>query len=285
MQCPTRKEVLSKRYWRPSQWNGYAAETGDYSQCKICDGDMIASWRTSAEQRPPASNSSAMPCPDRDSSGASSPKRFRSTVEHVPKEAHQLIELLLHFKSHKCSDFIYQWMGLPRKVRKLYSYNGAIRCQDNSDPRHYFCKIDDQHYFDPTNWVYALAMRMMMPQMMKDINWNNETKGDIFESILGCQYLVSHGFLKQPMTSLERHIGTVAAIFEAFAWFTHKLCGSVGHGNPESILRWATWILDMVAWRQKRDSAVGTIVVVEDLDDYDFDLEPRTKCHALRIGN
>ena len=51
------------------------------------------------------------------------------------------------------------------------------------------------------------------------------------------------------------------------------------------ILRWATWILDMVAWRQKRDSAVGTIVVVEDIDDYDFDLEPRTKCHALRMGN
>ena len=247
---------------------------------------MTAWWRASAEQWPPASNSSAMPCPDRDSSGESSPKKkSRSTVEKIPEEAHQLIELLLHFKSHMCSEFIYQWMELPRKVRKLYSYNGAIRCQDDSDPRHYFCKIDDQHYFDPTNWVYALAMRIMMPELMKEVHWNNETKGDIFESILGCNYLVSHGFLKQPLTSLETHIGAVAAIFEAFAWFTHKLCLSVGHQNPDLILRWATWILDMVAWRQKRDSAVGTIVVVEDIDDYDFDLEPRTKCHALRMGN
>ena len=250
---------------------------------------MIRWWKTSAEQRPPASNSSAMPCPDRDSSGESSPKKkSRTTVEKIPEEAHQLVELLLYFKSDKCSAFLYQWMDLPRRTRKLYSYNGAIRCQDNSDPRHYHCKIDDQHYFDPTNWVYALAMRIMMPEMMKEVHWNNETKGDIFESILGCNYLVSHGFTassKRRLTSLETHIGAVSAIFEAFAWFTHKLCLSVGHQDPDLILRWATWILDMVAWRQKRDSAVGTIVVVEDIDDYDFDLEPRTKCHALRMGN
>ena len=197
----------------------------------------------------------------------------------------QIIDLLVHFRSHMCSEFVYRWMELPRKVRKVYSYNGAIRCRDDSDPKHYFCQVDKQSYFDPTNWVYALTMRLMMPHMMKDIEWNNETKGDIFESILGCNYLVSHGFLKEPLTSLETHIGAVSAIFEAFAWFTHKLCLSVGHQDPDLILRWATWILDMVAWRQKRDSAVGTIVVVEDLDDYDFDLEPRTKCHALRMGN
>ena len=237
-------------------------------------------------------HSSAIPCRDRTPPPPTrATKRARPMPkeamdpDHVPKEAMDLIELLVHFRSHMCSEFVYRWMELPRKVRKLYSYSGAIRCQDDSDPKHYFCKIDDQHYFDPTNWVYALAMRIMMPEMMKEVHWNNETKGDIFESILGCNYLVSHGFLKQPLTSLERHIGAVAAIFEAFAWFTHKLCLSVGHQNPDSILRWATWILDMVAWRQKRDSAVGAIVVVEDLSDYDFDFQPRIKCHALRLDD
>ena len=87
-------------------------------------------------------------------------------MEKIPEEANQLIELLLHFKSHMCSELIYRWMELPRKVRKLYSYSGAIRCQDDSDPKHYFCDKSQQHYFDPTNWVYALAMRMMLPQMM-----------------------------------------------------------------------------------------------------------------------
>ena len=113
--------------------------------------------------------------------------------DHVPKEAMDLIELLVHFNSHRCSDFVYRWMELPRRVRKVYSYNGAIRCRDGSDPKHYFCQIDKQHYFDPTNWMYALTMRLMMPQMMKEVGWNNETKGDIFESILGCQYLLAHG--------------------------------------------------------------------------------------------
>ena len=39
----------------------------------------------------------------------------------------------------------------------------------------------------------------------------------------------------------------------------------------------------MVAWRQRRDEAIGTIVLDDDLDTYDFDIvEPRIKCHALR---
>merc|ERR1712023_130699 len=57
-----------------------------------------------------------------------------------------------------------------------------------------------------------LRKTTLLRLLRSTINWNNETKGDIFESILGCQYLVSHGFLKKPMTSLERHIGTAAAL-------------------------------------------------------------------------
>ena len=195
--------------------------------------------------------------------------------DHVPKEAMDLIELLVHFNSHRCSEFVHRWMELPRRVRKVASYNGAIRCRDDSDPKHYFCQIEKQHYFDPTNWVYALTMRLMMPHMMKDIEWNNETKGDIFESILGCQYLLAHGFVKQHVPALEQHIGTVAAIFEAFVWYTWKLCDAIGNHNPESILRWVTWIIDMVAYRQRKDEAIGTIVLTE--TDFDFDFEPRSK--------
>ena len=247
---------------------------------------MARWWKASAEN----GWGSAMPGPARDPSGESSPKKARSTspkkarsTVEIPEEADWLIELLLRFKSNKCSDFVYRWMDLPKKTRKVYSYNGAIRCQDDSDPKHYFCDKGQQHYFDPTNWVYALAMRMMLPHMMKEVEWNNETKGDIFESIMGCHYMVSHGCPVNTMTSLERNIGPVAAIFEAFAWGAHRLCRSIGHHDPELIVRWATWIIDMVAYRQRRDEAIGTIVLDDDLDTYDFNLvEPRIKCHALR---
>ena len=54
-----------------------------------------------------------------------------------------------------------------------------------------------------------------------------------------------------------------------------QLCDAIGKYNPESILRWVTWIIDMVAYRQKKDEAIGTIVLTE--TDFDFDFEPRSK--------
>ena len=231
----------------------------------------------------PAPAPDPAPAPERAPDRA--PERARPMPEtcpdHVPKEALDLIELLIHFRSDMCSSFVYKWMELPRRVRKEYSYNGAIKCRDFSDPKHDFCQIERQHYFDPTNWVYALTMRLMMPKMMKEVNWNNETKGDIFESILGCHYLVAHGLVKEPVGAFEQHIGTVSAIFEAFVWCTWRLCDAIGNHNPDSILRWVTWIIDMVADRQRKDEAIGTIVLHETLDEFEF--EPRCKSKGYLI--
>ena len=199
-----------------------------------------------------------------------------SGLAHVPTEATELIELLLHFRSDFSSKFVYAWMELPRSVRKEYSYNGAIRCRGSSDPHHYHCPINDQNYFDPSNWVYAVTMRLMMPKMMQEVQWNNETKGDIFESILGCHYLVANGFLKDDIDSLKKHSGIVSAIFEAFAWYTWRLCVAIGFKTDE-VLQWADWIIDMVAYRQIKDNDVGRIVLHEIPDDF----EPRCK----RQGN
>ena len=91
----------------------------------------------------------------------------------------------------------------PRVVRKEYSYSGAVRCRDPSDPQHYHCPIGKQAYFDPSNWVYAMALRLMMPKLVQEVEWNNETKGDIFESILGCHYLVANGLMTGRVDSLE----------------------------------------------------------------------------------
>ena len=121
-------------------------------------------------------------------------------------------------------------------------------------------------------------MRLMMPKMMKEVNWNNETKGDIFESILGCHYLVANGLVKEPVDALEKHIGIVSAIFEDFVWYTYRLCdrfGNNGHGHTDKVLHWVAWIIDMVAYRQRKDDDIGTIVLQEALDEFAF--EPRCK--------
>ena len=166
-------------------------------------------------------------------------------------------------------------MELPRRVRKDFSYNGAIKQRLFGDPKHYFCPIDKVHYFDPSNWVYAVTMRLMMPKTMQEVAWNTETKGDIFESILGCHYLVSHGFAKVPVAFTKQHLGLVSAIFEDFAWHTWRLCCTIGTDNTDVILQWVTWILDMVAYRQRKDHDIGTIVLRETQDEFEF--EPRCK--------
>ena len=194
-------------------------------------------------------------------------------LDHVPKEALELIELLIDFRSDFSSTFVYKWMEVPRVARKEYSYNGAVRCRGPSDPIHYICPIDNQNYFDPSNWVYAVTMRLMMPKMMQEVEWNNETKGDIFESILGCGYLVANGFLTDDADSLKKHSGAVSAIFEAFVWYTWQLCVAIGNDRRFLALRWVNWIIDMVAYRQMRDNDVGSIVVQE----IPAEFEPRCK--------
>ena len=195
---------------------------------------------------------------------------------HVPQDALELIERLIHFRSDVCSQFVYKWMELPRKVRKTYSYDGAIKCRSTNDPKHYFCQIEQINYFDPSNWVYAVTMRLMMPEMMKEVNWNNETKGDIFESILGYKYSVANGLEKKPVgAALSRHIGIVAAIFEEFVWYTWRLCDSIGYNNSDRVLQWVKWIIDMVAYRQMKDNNVGTLILHERPDEFVF--RPRCK--------
>ena len=70
----------------------------------------------------------------------------------------------------------------------------------------------------------------------------------------------------------------MSAIFEDFVWYTYRLCdrfGNNGHGHTDKVLEWVAWIIDMVAYRQRKDEAIGTIVLTE--TDFDFDFEPRSK--------
>ena len=148
-------------------------------------------------------------------------------------------------------------MELPKAARKEYSHSGAIKCRVPSDPRHYTCPIHNESYFDPSNWVYAVTMRLMMPKMMLEVGWNKGTKGDIFESILGLHYLVANGLVKGYVGALSKHIGTVSAIFECFVWHTWRLVEAIGQHDTDRVVLWVSWIIDMVAYRQRKDDHIG----------------------------
>ena len=240
-----------------------------FSQCKICDGIIPDFYGMAA----PA----AAPAPAR----APTVRPMPRSAAHTPKEALELIELLTHFRSDNCSKFVYKWMELPRAVRKEYSYIGAIKCRMDSDPNHYFCPINIESYFDPSNWVYAVTMRLMMPKMMQEVEWSNETKGDIFESILGLNYLVANGLVVHYEGSLSKHIGTVSAIFDDFVWSTWRLCVAIGKTNTDRVVRWLTLIIDTVAYRQMKDDDIGNILLHESRTEFEFEPRCKRKGHLI----
>ena len=108
---------------------------------------------------------------------------------------------------------------------------------------------------------------------MQEVQWNNETKGDIFESILGCHYLVANGFLRDDVDSLNKYSGIVSAISEAFVWHTWRLCVAIGYNSTDEVLQWVKWIGDMVAYRRMEDNDVGPIGLHETPGEF----EPRCK--------
>ena len=156
----------------PVQWV-CGAVTEHFSQCKICDGILAAPYWLAAPVHP-----------------------MHSTPD-TPKEALELIELLTHFRSGNCAKVVYRWLELPPAMRRACSHDGAIKCRVDTDPKHYFCPIKEQCYFDPSLWVYSVTLRLMMPKMMQEVGWNKQTIGELFESIFGLHYLVDNGLVRK----------------------------------------------------------------------------------------
>ena len=88
----------------------------------------------------------------------------------------------------RLADLVEAWVSrVPKEMRKTVSHSGAIRSRRQA-PTHYVCPDTGERYFDPCNYIYALAFNMLFPQLVEMYNWNQETKGDIFESLLGLAY-------------------------------------------------------------------------------------------------
>jgi hypothetical protein len=250
MQCPTCKEERTRIYWRPSQWIHEKPVIHWFRQCKVCDLELPP---------PPwshyGSNSSSSTTSSRTSQPAAPPA---DVADLVPIEALELIELMVGFQTEKASKFVAAWMDLPHKVRKAWSHSGAVQCRDATAPVHYHCKLDGRTYFDPGNWIYAVTLSVMCPELMAHRQWNYETKGDICESIMGCQYEVEHGLMtgatgeSLEFPHLQKYGGITSAIVDAFAWYVWRLCGKVG---DRELIVWINWTIDMVRYQRHQPRA------------------------------
>ena len=88
-------------------------------------------------------------------------------------------------RSTELLDFVEKWMQLPAETRKDLSHHGAIRSQSEWHPRPWRDELLGDT-FDPGNFVYGLALHFLVPQLRnrKKYDWNEETLGDIIESVL-----------------------------------------------------------------------------------------------------
>ena len=92
---------------------------------------------------------------------------------------------------------------VPKYNRKYWSYFGALNRQNTSDPRGSWAieiagwadnnrkELATETYFDPGNWHYSICTRLLLPGLGSQGNWNNETMGDLVESLLGMQYPIA----------------------------------------------------------------------------------------------
>jgi hypothetical protein len=91
--------------------------------------------------------------------------------------------------------FISDWMKrLPRRVRKGLSHRGCLDIHGGS--------------YDPGNWIYYLAMKFLLPELLEYEDWNNQTVGDIWESLLASTE--DGGFAKW----MRRYLNDCVAFFE-----------------------------------------------------------------------
>jgi len=227
-----------KKGWRPSQWKAWCATTVDdwgqvvLKQCKFCDEEKVPSQESRGRYAP----YDPRPMPDLD-------------LADVPEEALWLAEACTRFSTDAFGNFVSAWMQLPKRTRKLYSHSGAVQALSEEDPVHYTCPHEHIRYFDPTNWIYAQTLQVMCPALMSEVQWNNETKGDTCESIMGMHYVWRHGgsALHCPVRpEFGQQLAGTACMVNAFVYKVYKLYARVGDLRVRDFLNWS---INMARWR------------------------------------
>ena len=111
-----------------------------------------------------------------------------------------------------------------------------------------------EEYFDPGNLVYMFAMRLVFENVftVEGMNWNAETVGDIFESILGLSWL-RKSQQPAPNTAIAEWIDPKSAIAEwidEYVFCIVKFMQSTAWHDVtslESFPQWRAFVLNAIA--------------------------------------
>ena len=52
-----------------------------------------------------------------------------------------------------------------------------------------WCSLPESDFFDPGNYLYQLALRLVWGPLWENHRWNQETCGDFFEAVMGLAWL------------------------------------------------------------------------------------------------
>jgi hypothetical protein len=196
MQCPSCGLMRFKKEWRPSQWKTYSPFTDQFKKCRVCDGE------------------------DRFHGSIPSPTAL-PLLGSPPPEALALLNIASMAIHRKFEDFFDRWMDQSAPVRKFLSYSGALRSA-HGDPVHYTCPHTGENYFDPSNMIYSTALCFLAPGLMASRNWNQETRGDICEGLMGNYYELINN-QRPDICNVLSSVRDVSLIIERTSWLTYQL--------------------------------------------------------------
>ena len=185
MICPTCHALRFRDYWRPSQWKNWTVVTDQFEQCKFCDKARGLAWWELLEKNACG--------------------RVAVTIQPPPPPPPPLAADIINcewfmdlhswfrdvgFRCTAFAELVNRWMSMKRADRKFLSYFGAINHTEGT-PIHYSCVLLGKQYFDPSNYIYAIAFVLLYgcPNFEElrpgGERLNDESKGDVLEGLLG----------------------------------------------------------------------------------------------------
>jgi hypothetical protein len=156
--------------------------------------------------------------------------------------AQRILQLASHCHPSSLQDVVSLWMrDMSKANRKLLSHSGALLSRETRCPVDYVSS-EGLRFFDPGNYVYALAFDMLWPKLTAEYNWNNETKGDIMEAFMGLAFEKNKARDMANQKWLEQASILAAYIDEMSyqVWSLSVACGSL------SILLWVERVREAI---------------------------------------
>ena len=99
--------------------------------------------------------------------------------------------------------------------------------RQQGDPISWVCPQTHQRFFDPGNGFYACLFDHLWPRLRSE-NWNDQTKGDVFEAIFGYSWGLQLWGQRDHVSvriadALDNYLYSAHLIWESYNWDCENL--------------------------------------------------------------